>query len=80
VITKLYGVAHGDNSGIGDGVEDFYSVGYNLHPHEALFTSSVFPPPKECGDMWGYGVHPILSNPLKYSSSKILYHDEDFLI
>jgi hypothetical protein len=25
-------------------------------------------------------VHPILSNPLKYSSSKILYHDGEFLI
>jgi hypothetical protein len=31
--------------------------------------------------MWGFGVHPILSNPLKYSSPKILYHhDEEFLI
>jgi hypothetical protein len=26
-------------------------------------------------DMWGFDVHPILSNPLKYSSPKILYHD-----
>jgi hypothetical protein len=31
-------------------------------------------------DMWGFGVHPILSNSLKYSSQKILYHDEEFLI
>jgi hypothetical protein len=31
-------------------------------------------------DMWGFGVHPILSNPLKYNSSKILYHDIEFLI
>jgi hypothetical protein len=30
--------------------------------------------------MWGFGVHPILSNPFKYSSLKILYHDEEFLI
>jgi hypothetical protein len=30
--------------------------------------------------MWGFGVHPILSNLLKYSSPKILYHDEKFLI
>jgi hypothetical protein len=30
--------------------------------------------------MWGFGVYPILSNPLKYSSSKILYHDGEFLI
>jgi hypothetical protein len=30
--------------------------------------------------MWGFGVHPILPNSLKYSSSKILYHDEEFLI
>jgi hypothetical protein len=30
--------------------------------------------------MWGFGVHPILSNPLKYSSQKILYHNEEFLI
>jgi hypothetical protein len=29
--------------------------------------------------MWGFGVHPILSNPLKYSSLKILYHDGEFL-
>jgi hypothetical protein len=36
--------------------------------------------PEECGDMWGFGVHPILSNPLKYSSLKILYHDGEFLI
>jgi hypothetical protein len=36
--------------------------------------------PEECGDMWGFGVHPILSNPLKYSSPKILYHDGEFLI
>jgi hypothetical protein len=27
--------------------------------------------------MWGFDVHPILSNLLKYSSLKILYHDED---
>jgi hypothetical protein len=31
--------------------------------------------PKRLGDMWGFGVHPILSNPLKYPSLKILYHD-----
>jgi hypothetical protein len=36
--------------------------------------------PERCGDMWGFGVHPILSNPLKYSSPKILYHDGEFLI
>jgi hypothetical protein len=30
--------------------------------------------------MWGFGVHPIFSNPLKYSSPKILYHDREFLI
>jgi hypothetical protein len=30
--------------------------------------------------MWGFGIHPILSNPLKYSSSKILYYDEEFFI
>jgi hypothetical protein len=35
---------------------------------------------EECGDMWGFGVHPILSNPLKYSSPKILYYDGEFLI
>jgi hypothetical protein len=28
----------------------------------------------------GFGVHPILSNPLKYSFPKILYHDVEFLI
>jgi hypothetical protein len=33
--------------------------------------------------MWGYagfGVHPILSNPLKYPFPKIIYHDREFLI
>jgi hypothetical protein len=30
--------------------------------------------------MWRFSVHPILSNPLKYSYLKILYHDEEFLI
>jgi hypothetical protein len=30
--------------------------------------------------MWGFGVHPILSNPLKYSSLEIFYHDGEFLI
>jgi hypothetical protein len=28
--------------------------------------------------MWGFGVHPILLNPLKYSSLKILYYDREF--
>jgi hypothetical protein len=32
------------------------------------------------GDMLGFGVHLILSNPLKYYSPKILYHDGEFLI
>jgi hypothetical protein len=36
--------------------------------------------PKKCGDMRGFGVHPILSNSLKYSSLKILYHDGEFLM
>jgi hypothetical protein len=35
---------------------------------------------ERCGDMWGFGVHPILSNPLKYSSPRILYHDREFFI
>jgi hypothetical protein len=47
---------------------------------KALFTSPVFPPSKNVGDMWGFSIHPILSNPLKYSSPKILYHDGEFLI
>jgi hypothetical protein len=29
--------------------------------------------------MWGFGVHPISSNPLKYPFPKILYHDGEFL-
>jgi hypothetical protein len=29
--------------------------------------------------MWGFGVHPIFSNHLKYSSQKILYHNGEFL-
>jgi hypothetical protein len=28
--------------------------------------------------MWGFDVHPILSNPLKYFSLKILYHEALF--
>jgi hypothetical protein len=36
--------------------------------------------PRKMWDMWGFGVHPILSNPLKYSSPKILYHNVEFLI
>jgi hypothetical protein len=36
--------------------------------------------PKRCGDMWGFGVHPILSNPLKYSFQKILYYNGEFFI
>jgi hypothetical protein len=46
---------------------------------QALFTSPVFFIPERYGDIWGFGVHPILSNPLKYSSPKILYHDGEFL-
>jgi hypothetical protein len=30
--------------------------------------------------MWGFDVHPILSDPLKYSSPKILYYDGEFFI
>jgi hypothetical protein len=44
-----------------------------------VYFSGIFIP-EECEDMWEFGVHPILSNPLKYSSPKILYHDEEFLI
>jgi hypothetical protein len=36
--------------------------------------------PERCRDMWGFDVHPILSNPLKYSFTKILYHDVEFLV
>jgi hypothetical protein len=39
-----------------------------------VYSSGIFTP-KRCGDMWGFDVHPIFSNPIKYSSSKILYHD-----
>jgi hypothetical protein len=35
---------------------------------------------KRYGDIEEFGVHPILYNPLKYHSPKILYHDEEFLI
>jgi hypothetical protein len=35
---------------------------------------------RRCGDTVEFGVHLILSNPLKYSSLKILYHDGEFLI
>jgi hypothetical protein len=30
--------------------------------------------------MWGFDVHPILLNPLKYASPQILYYDREFLI
>jgi hypothetical protein len=44
-----------------------------------VYFSDIFTP-ERCGDMWEFGVHPILSNPLKYSSLKILYYDGEFLI
>jgi hypothetical protein len=44
-----------------------------------VYFSGIFTP-KRCGDIWGFSVYPILSNPLKYSSQKILYHDGEFLI
>jgi hypothetical protein len=44
-----------------------------------VYFSGIFTP-KRCEDMWGFGVHPILSNPLKYSSPKILYHNGEFSI
>jgi hypothetical protein len=44
-----------------------------------VYFSRIFTP-ERYGDMWGFSVHPILSNPLKYSSPKILYYDEEFLI
>jgi hypothetical protein len=48
-------------------------------PLLGLYFSGIFIP-KECGDIRGFGVHPILSNPLKYYSQKILYYDREFLI
>jgi hypothetical protein len=47
---------------------------------KALFTSSDIFTFKKCKDMWEFGVYPILSNFLKYSSPKILCHDREFLI
>jgi hypothetical protein len=44
-----------------------------------VYFSGIFIP-KRYGDMWGFDVHPILSNPLEYSSPKILYHDREFSI
>jgi hypothetical protein len=44
-----------------------------------VYFSGIFTP-ERCGDYVGFGVHPILSNPLKYSSPKILYHDGEFLV
>jgi hypothetical protein len=44
-----------------------------------VYFSGIFIP-ERCGDMWGFDVHLILSNPLKYSSPKILYHDGEFFI
>jgi hypothetical protein len=48
-------------------------------PSGLVYFSYVFIPDKY-GNMSGFGVHPILSNPLKYSSLKILYHDGEFFI
>jgi hypothetical protein len=48
-------------------------------PSNLVYCSGIFTP-KRCGDMWKFGVQSILSNLLKYSSPKILYHDEEFLI
>jgi hypothetical protein len=48
-------------------------------PSGLIYFSGIFTP-KRYGDMWGFGVHPILSNSLKYSSPKILYHDGEFFI
>jgi hypothetical protein len=36
--------------------------------HSGLVYFSGISTPERCGDMWGFGVHPILSNPLKYST------------
>jgi hypothetical protein len=44
-----------------------------------VYFSGIFIP-EGCEDMPGFGVHPILSNSLKYSSPKILYHDGEFSI
>jgi hypothetical protein len=44
-----------------------------------VYFSGIFTP-ERCGDMWGFSVHPILSNPLEYSLPKILYHDGEFLV
>jgi hypothetical protein len=49
-------------------------------PYSGLVYFSGISIPEECGDMWRFGVHSILPNPLKYSSPKILYHDGEFLI
>jgi hypothetical protein len=44
-----------------------------------IYFSGIFTP-ERYGDMWGFGVYPILLNPLKYFFQKILYHDGEFLI
>jgi hypothetical protein len=48
-------------------------------PLGLVYFSGIFTP-ERCGDIWRFDVHPILSNPFKYSSPKILYHDGEFLI
>jgi hypothetical protein len=48
-------------------------------PSGPVYFSTIFTL-KRCEDMWRFGVHPILSNPLKYSFLKIPYHDGEFLI
>jgi hypothetical protein len=44
-----------------------------------VYFSRIFTP-KTCRNMRGFGVHPMLFNPLKYFSQKIFYHSGEFLI
>jgi hypothetical protein len=48
-------------------------------PLGLVYFSDIFIP-ERCRDMWGFNVYQILSNPLKYTLPKILYHEGEFFI
>jgi hypothetical protein len=50
---------------------------FHFPPSGLVYFSGIFTP-KRCGDMQGFGVHPIPSNPLKYPSQKYSTMMESF--
>jgi hypothetical protein len=62
--------------GLGFSVTDRWCIRFA----EALFYFSDIFIARRCGDTWRFGIHLIFLNLLKYSFSKILYHNGEFLI